>query len=126
MLNQLRVSLVADPAQFSQHYVDAAAELEKCAALIARRGVHAEPGAVLYWPYMLHDTVVADIRSMKPHALIVLAHFVGLLVIFENMFWFTRGWAKAVVRDIDRQLAGRPELASWLDWPKQQVISGYG
>lgn len=72
-------------------------------------------------PYIWHDTVVRDMQTYKPCALILLAHFAVFVLVLENYFWYTRGWGRALIDEIEEKLVSRPEYARWLVWPKKQA-----
>lgn len=77
----------------------------------------------MFWPYVLHESFMADLLASEPCALIVLAHFAVLFGALENNHWYTKGWAKSLLQEIDQTLAGQNELASWLEWPRKHIYS---
>ncbi|KAH6879843.1 hypothetical protein B0T10DRAFT_582520 [Thelonectria olida] len=68
--------------------------LECSAKLIALAGAHIETGAVLAWMYGIHESILMDIRSHRPHALVILAYYSVFLATLEKRFWYARGWAR--------------------------------
>lgn len=83
--------------------------------------ITADPRLLMAWAYVVNDIVISDLRAFGPHATLLAAYFASLIGCFEGGFWYVRGWAKAIVDDVDRRLAGWPELAELMVWPKEQI-----
>ncbi|ETS84371.1 hypothetical protein PFICI_02396 [Pestalotiopsis fici W106-1] len=105
----------------SEHYTAAIDGLETATRLIAWGGAHAEIGTVLYWPYVLDQSIMADIEASEPAALVILAHFAVLFKCLGMKHWYTKGWTERLFKDIDRQLIKWEGRASWLEWPCKHI-----
>ncbi|SPJ78437.1 uncharacterized protein FTOL_06826 [Fusarium torulosum] len=119
---RLRAFQEADiPASSLEHYASALEGLESSARLFAAAGLHAEVGAAQFWIYTLHDSVLFDLASHRPHALLLLAHYLVHWAALEKNFWYTRSWSLQVMAEIEEKLTGQPNFIEMLHWPKQRV-----
>ncbi|KAH8747736.1 C6 zinc finger domain-containing protein [Diaporthe sp. PMI_573] len=120
--SNLRLFFEAELAPGDQKpYLDAVEKLESAARLVARAGLDTEVGTTLFWVSDVHESIISDTRTFKYPALVLMAHFAVFMATLEKTFWHTRGWAKAVVRDVSNHLAGQPRLADVLKWPEKKV-----
>lgn len=106
-------------------YADATKELEKAVYLMAHAGANIEVGMVLFWPYMISDSIMADIQATTPHAMVLLAYYAVFLRILEPGFWFMRGWSTRLFAKVDEHLAGNPAFLEAVKWPREQVFERY-
>ena len=124
IIAELRTFLAAELGDKDHNLADYSAavdSLETVARLTARAGMKADPIFILYWPTIVGESVVIDIRAYKPSALILLAHFFVFFSMLERQFWFAQGWAKAIVSDIDTKVRGNPRMAQMMRWPLKRV-----
>ncbi|KAM0274831.1 hypothetical protein ACHAPA_000937 [Fusarium lateritium] len=109
------------PANGLEHYAAALEGLETSARLFAAAGLYAEVGAAQSWIYTLHDSVLFDLATHRPHALLLLAHFLVHWAALEKNFWYTRSWSLQIMAEIEESLTGHPNFIEMLHWPKQRV-----
>ncbi|KAG7113045.1 Nucleoporin like protein [Verticillium longisporum] len=107
---------------FRDDYLKAIDELMKVTRLLAHAGVSVESGMVMFWPYVIPERIMLDIEALNPHALLLLSYYCVFLNILEGRYWYSRGWAKPLMADIDLQLSHHRELAELLKWPKEQIM----
>lgn len=108
---------LADQAGYSQ----AVSALDLSASHIAHAGVNIEAGAILLWPFFLPDSIVAHIKGLRPHALLVLSYYAVLLSALERSYWWLRGWGSELLDDITSHLHDQPSLQDMLAWPKSCI-----
>ncbi|KAF3353496.1 hypothetical protein VD0004_g8876 [Verticillium dahliae] len=109
-------------ADFRDDYLKAIKELMKVTRLLAHAGVSVESGMVMFWPYVIPERIMLDIEALNPHALLLLSYYCVFLNILEGRYWYSRGWAKPLMAEIDLQLSHHRELAELLKWPKEQIM----
>ncbi|CAM1505776.1 Fc.00g114130.m01.CDS01 [Cosmosporella sp. VM-42] len=114
------------PSTSDEHYAGAIESLEKSARAIACAGIHAEVGTILSWPYGVHDSILADMRTRKPHALLLLAYIAVFFGVMDKSFWFVRGWGKGLLREVEDLLSGHTRFLEYLKWPRKQMVELYG
>ncbi|EEY14362.1 C6 zinc finger domain-containing protein [Verticillium alfalfae VaMs.102] len=107
-------------------YLKAIDELVKVTRLLAHAGVSVESGMVMFWPYVIPERIMLDIEALNPHALLLLSYYCVFLNILEGRYWYSRGWAKPLMAEIDLQLSHHRELAELLKWPKEQIMVDRG
>jgi hypothetical protein len=95
--------------------------LETSVRLFAAAGAQAESGAVQFWLYAIHDSVLLDLAAHRPHALLLFAHYVVHWAVLERKFWYLRGWSQQLMAKIEEGLMGQPMFLEMLHWPKQRV-----
>ncbi|KAF7549473.1 hypothetical protein G7Z17_g6358 [Cylindrodendrum hubeiense] len=110
------------PSTSLKHYIETVDMLQDTAKLIAQAGVYVEAGAILAWMYRIGDSILVDIRAHRPHALLVLAYNAVFLSTLEKNFWYSRGWGKQLIEEIEIKLAGEPKCLEIFQWPKQAMI----
>ncbi|KAH6880461.1 hypothetical protein B0T10DRAFT_412199 [Thelonectria olida] len=113
------------PASSLEHYTDTIDHLERATRLVALAGVYVESGAVLVWMYGIHDSILVDIGSHRPHALVILAYYCVLLATLEMSSWCGRGWARQLLDDIEVKLTGHPKFLAMLQWPEKSLVDLY-
>ncbi|KAM0633653.1 hypothetical protein ACHAPW_003319 [Verticillium nonalfalfae] len=111
---------------FRDDYLKAIDELVKVTRLLAHAGVSVESGMVMFWPYVIPERIMLDIEALNPHALLLLSYYCVFLNILEGRYWYSRGWAKPLMAEIDLQLSHHRELAELLKWPKEQIMVDRG
>ncbi|KAL2166849.1 hypothetical protein VTG60DRAFT_2084 [Thermothelomyces hinnuleus] len=85
-------------------YGHAVTVLDVSATQIAYADVNTEVGAVLLWPFLIPDSIVAGIEQREPHALLILAYYAVFLNALNTTFWFLRGWGRQLLSDIELNL----------------------
>jgi hypothetical protein len=113
------------PASSLDDYIHTIENLERSTRLVALAGCYVETGAVLAWMYGIHDSILIDIGSHRPHALVILAYYSVLLATLEKNFWYSRGWARQLLDDIEVKLNGQPKFLAMLQWPKKSLVDSY-
>ncbi|KAK7408412.1 hypothetical protein QQX98_009397 [Neonectria punicea] len=113
------------PSASLKHYVESIERLEETAKLIACAGVHVEAGAVIAWMYGIDDSVLMDIGAYRPHALLTLAYYSLFLATLEKNFWYSRGWGRQLLEQIETKLAGQSKFLQLFQWPKQKLTDLY-
>ncbi|KPM43315.1 hypothetical protein AK830_g3244 [Neonectria ditissima] len=113
------------PSASLKPYIGAIDRLEETAKLISCAGVHAEAGAVLAWMYGVDDSVLIDIGAYRPHALLTLAYYSLFLATLEKSFWYSRGWGRQLIDQIETKLAGQSKFLQLFQWPKQKLTDLY-
>ncbi|KAI1478992.1 hypothetical protein F4774DRAFT_140546 [Daldinia eschscholtzii] len=122
VISSLRLLLQGElPLSKTQHYDRAIDALEMCTKLLAYAGSYIEPGMVIWWPCALDETILKDVESFDPHALVLLAHFLVFMNITERINWSVKGWGKPVLDDIERRLHDHPGFVAHLRWPKSHI-----
>ncbi|KAK2470065.1 hypothetical protein H9L39_18213, partial [Fusarium oxysporum f. sp. albedinis] len=106
-------------------YEAAVSELVNATKLIGHAGLHVESGMVLFWPYVISETVLNDIQALDPYALLLLSHYAVLLMVMEARFWFIKGWGIRLLADINVQLSNRQPFIDMVKWPSEQVYTLY-
>jgi hypothetical protein len=85
---------------------DAILSLNVTAMHIARAGMHVEVGAVLFWPFLLPESVLTDMKELNPYAMILLSYYAVLVNVSDPNFWFFCEKAKSLFHDIVDRLEG--------------------
>lgn len=106
-------------------YEHAVAELRKAGVLIASAGAHPEIGMLLFFPYDVRESIIADIQAVDPYAMILLSYFALLMSAMESSFWFMRGWSRQMFATIDWHLKDNPRLWSMVEWPREWATKLY-
>ncbi|OHE96014.1 hypothetical protein CORC01_08707 [Colletotrichum orchidophilum] len=106
-------------------YGTAVKELEKAVYFMAHAGANPETGMIFFWPYVISENIMADIRAKNPYSMVLLAYFGVFLCVLEPRFWFLRGWSRCLFAMVDVQLAGHPVLLEAVKWPRKQVFEFY-
>ncbi|KAI5459415.1 hypothetical protein BGZ63DRAFT_360577 [Mariannaea sp. PMI_226] len=114
------------PSSSLEHYLELVDSLHRSAKLIALAGAYVECGAIFVWMYGIHESILMDIDSHRPHALVILAHTTVFLATTEKLYWFARGWARQVFNAIEAKLIGQPKFVNMLQWPKHNLANLYG
>jgi len=70
------------------------------------------------WLYRLPRDFVAQLERKDPLALVILAHWAGLLKYMESV-WFMKGWAEHVLNGVCAFLPA--DLWKWIEWPMERV-----
>lgn len=70
------------------------------------------------WLYRLPREFVTHLEQKEPLALVILAHWAGLLKFMESV-WFMKGWAERVVNGVCAFLPA--DFWEWIEWPMQRV-----
>ena len=88
----------------------------------SRRSSNTELRIALAWPTTISDAYLALLRQRNAAALAVLAYYCSVLFLTEKDFWFTRGWAIGVLKDISSSVtAPWYEAVQWsLDFISSQ------
>ncbi|KAI3572447.1 hypothetical protein IWW34DRAFT_762328 [Fusarium oxysporum f. sp. albedinis] len=105
-----------------KEYQKAVLELLNSAKLMAYAGFHVEYGIILFWPYLLPETIIVDMQAHNPYALVLLSYYAVFLRIMEEKFWFMKGWGTRLHVDIEIQLADHQPFLDLLKWPKEQIF----
>lgn len=74
--------------------------------------------AVFNWVEMVSSEFLELLSSLKPVALVILAHLCILLKKCEN-FWYVKGAADRIIFEVNNILEGNWRL--WIAWPLQMV-----
>jgi hypothetical protein len=109
------------PAASQADYRSAIVHFIETAERIAVAGAHYECGAVLVWPYHVQPSLLADLRARRPHGLLVLAYYCVFLALLEKPYWFSRGWSRQLMGEIEASFAGQPMFLDMMKWPKRIV-----
>ncbi|KAK9847346.1 hypothetical protein MYU51_019555 [Penicillium brevicompactum] len=121
-LSNLRVFFEAELAPEKRRpYLDAVRKLETAARLVARAGLDTEVGTTLFWVSEVNESIIYDMRAFEHPALTLIAYFAVFMAALEKTFWYVRGWAKAVVREVNIQLSDSPRVAQVSKWPEKKV-----
>lgn len=86
-------------------------------------GARAEVGMLLFFAYVIPDSVVADIQAASPYAMVLMSYFAVLLNCLESKFWFLRGWSERPLAITERSLVGYTKLQSIIIWPREHLLS---
>ncbi|KAH6955883.1 hypothetical protein BKA56DRAFT_503162 [Ilyonectria sp. MPI-CAGE-AT-0026] len=113
------------PSTSLEHYLELVDKLEENAKLIARAGPYVECGAVIAWIYGIHDSIIMDIAAYRPHALLILAYYSLFLSTLERNHWYTKGWSKQLIEDIEVHLIGQPKFLELFQWPKEKLAESH-
>lgn len=70
------------------------------------------------WLYRLPRDFVAQLERKDPLALVILAHWAGLLKYMESV-WFMKGWGEHVLNGVCAFLPA--DLWGWIEWPMEHV-----
>lgn len=95
-------------------YEEAVSTLTISAMHIAHAGVHLEVGATLMWPFLLPESVMIDLRALKPHATVLLSYYAVILRSMDGSYWFFRGTARDLMKDIESRLEREQRFQQWL------------
>ncbi|RDW87001.1 uncharacterized protein DSM5745_03643 [Aspergillus mulundensis] len=101
-------------AEERNDYNIAFSRLESVVRQINLAGPSVETGTcmVYIWPFGLPKSVTTDIQERQPLALIVLAHYCGILNLLDNS-WFLHGWGRQLLSELGKQLPSA--YAHWLE-----------
>ena len=93
------------------------ASLIKCIRLSVTRSASPEYRVIAAWPILMTEDMTVLLRRRAPSALALLAYYCVVMHATEAGYWFTRGWALSVLRDVARvtAAAGGPwhEHVAW-------------
>ena len=107
----------------SDEYSTATGLLERAVYMIAHGGLYQEMAMAMYWPSAISGSILADIQSLRPRALILLAYFSVVLRLFERQFWFLRGWSRRLCIMAQESINSDHEpILEMLQWPCKQVL----
>lgn len=109
------------PKSSRADYEFAVLQLRKAAVLIAHAGAQPEVGMLMFFPYVLPEHILSDIRRKNPYAMVLLSFFALLLSTFELHFWYLQGWSERLLKAIEPHVRPHPELWMMTKWPRQQV-----
>ncbi|KAH7153431.1 hypothetical protein EDB81DRAFT_455336 [Dactylonectria macrodidyma] len=104
-------------------YEIAVTHLRIAARLMAHAGARAEVGMLLFFPYVIPDSIVADIQAASPYAMVLLSYFILLLNSLESKFWFLRGWSERLLAITEGSLVDYPKLQNIVAWPREHLNS---
>ena len=76
------------------------------------------------WPFVLPQDFLELLRESHAAALVILAHFAGLVKCRERHHWAREGWSDSVMGMIERSLDDRWKV--WLEWPKRCIRGDSG
>lgn len=108
-------------------YEKALYTLRRCCAWSARfktdeqlrkEGYNHEWSAPFMWIHISPEQFFVLLQQRQPPALIMFAHFGGLLHQLDH-YWWIRGWGKSLVNAVDELLGSFWE--PWMAWPKYAV-----
>ena len=77
-----------------------------------------EVSIAFLWPVLIPQEFVERLHAGEPIALIILAHYCVILHHLDS-YWWMNGWARHIVRKIDRELDDN--MQSWLQWATSVV-----
>lgn len=109
------------PQASRSDYEIAITHLRKAARLMVHAGTHVEVGMLMFFPYVIPDSIMADIQAASPYAMVLLSYFALLLNTLEPKFWFLRGWSERLFAITDRSLVDYPKLQSIVTWPREHL-----
>lgn len=104
-----------------EHYLLAVKGLEASAKLINRDGTFAETSTILFWPCILDEKVLADLKDNKPQALLLFLYFTVLWSALEKNFWYLRGWSESIVQHVQGHLEQIPSFKESIVWPCRAI-----
>lgn len=110
------------PEAMRDDYKAAVAELRKAATLIAHAGIHVEIGMLMFFPYVVPESIIGDIQAGSPYAMILLAYFALLLSVLEPSFWYIQGWSRQLFATIETGLEDYPGFQDMARWPREQAF----
>lgn len=110
------------PSNSFEHYHKAVKDLQAATRLFAVSGMFAEAGAVLSWLYDVHESILVDLNSHHPHALLLYSYLMVYFAAIEKHFWYVRGWTHVFLEEIEKGLASLPKFLELLQWPKAKVL----
>ncbi|KAL2023329.1 hypothetical protein VTK56DRAFT_3067 [Thermocarpiscus australiensis] len=105
-------------------------EAERLVAAIREavvRTMAPEYRVVAAWPILMSDDLVPLLRGRNQAALALLSYYCVVFHAAESQYWFMKGWASAVARDISRATVGSPwdRHSAWaLGWITSHEIMG--
>ncbi|KAI9164181.1 ent-kaurene oxidase [Paramyrothecium foliicola] len=99
------------PESSQTDYDFAAQQLRKAAVLIARAGSRPEIGMLLFFPYVISQDILTDIRRKNPYAMVLLSYFALLLSALEPRFWYIQGWSERLFEAIETNLSPHQKLS---------------
>ncbi|KAF0331124.1 C6 zinc finger domain-containing protein [Colletotrichum asianum] len=102
-------------------YEKATLGLRDIVKTLAACGVFSEAGIVLRWLYFLDAEILADIETLQPTALLLVAHFAVIVASMEKTVWYLNGWGEAIIRQVDQLLEEDSKERSMFAWAKQQM-----
>jgi hypothetical protein len=104
-------------------YMDTLDILEECMDACAVAGVHVELGAATGFFWRVSESIVADLRTYRPNALLILAYYSTLLAMLEKTTWRIRGWAKQLMAQIEDKLREQSRFQTLLEWPRYHIAA---
>lgn len=121
-LSRLSIFFDAElPEASRSDYGDAVVQLRKAARLIAHTGNNVEVRMILFFPYVISESISADIQAGNPYAMVLLLYFVLLLSSLEPKFWFLRGWSRRLLAITEAALEDHPKLRRMVNWPRDEL-----
>ncbi|KAI9150327.1 Sterol uptake control protein [Paramyrothecium foliicola] len=103
-------------------YVEAVRLLEKSYYQVAHAGFQPEVGMLLFTFYGLPETLVGDIETLQPYALVYLLYLLVLMRVMESKFWFLQGWAGMMFDIVNQHIADDYAYVDIAEWPRQQYL----
>jgi hypothetical protein len=97
---------------------DAILSLNVTAMHIARAGMHVEVGAVLFWPFLLPESVLTDMKELNPYAMILLSYYA---VLVDVSFWFF--CKKQSLCFTILLIVSKASIGLWTGWNGRESIS---
>lgn len=110
------------PADKKPDYEKAVTTLEMSAAQTAYADVNVEVGAILLWPFFLPDIIVSDTREREPLALVMLSYYAVFMNTLDRSFWFTRGWGREMLGDVEKHVGEQEQFMDLLVWPRRHIV----
>lgn len=101
---------------------DALSCLRITAINVAMAGINVELENVVLWPHHFSDAFMADMKQLRPYALLMLAYFTPILAVADRNFWCLHGWSKYLLADIEYRLRDLSAFAKSLEWPKARIV----
>ncbi|MCJ1274391.1 hypothetical protein MMC21_002187 [Puttea exsequens] len=77
-----------------------------------------EVSIAFLWPVLVPSEFMKLLNSRRPIALVILAHYCVILHHLDD-YWWTRGWAMHIIRNIHREL--EDEWRCWIQWPSSVI-----
>lgn len=111
------------PSNSLENYEKAVQTFRSSARLFSAAGMFTEVGAVAFWFYEIDGTILIDLNSHLPHALILFSYVMVYLASIEKHFWYVRGWTRVYLEEAERHLAGQPRFLELFAWAKEKALS---
>ena len=97
----------------------AVAHLRWCFERIINKAPYeCEVSLAFLWPVLIPPRFLTILNSMKPEALIILAHYCIILHHLDG-YWWMKGWANHLINYIQHELPGG--LQTWVLWPRDVI-----